>query len=512
MSISIEMNGITKRYGDVIANDAIDIRIESEAGKILAIVGENGAGKSTLMKILYGDEIPDAGDIIIDGERVNLTNPSDAIRLGIGMVYQHFTLLQSCTVLENVALGSEPVKFGVFVDYSPVRERIEKILMQLNISLNLDNTISTFSIEDQQVIEIVKALYRGARILILDEPTAVLTPQKIENLLEIMRTLKQSGNVIILITHKLDEALAVSDEIAVLRDGRHVATVPRSQATKDNIVEMMIGEGQVIPVSDRTESVQSSLLSIRSLCVEGQKKRLVDDISFDVHQGEIFGITGVGGNGQDELVEAIVGLRTCAQGEIQFKNVVINELDIHCRRELGMAYVPSDRIRDGLAVELPVLDNLILGHHLRKPIKRGMILDYRRASDLGGRLIDRYGILARGLSWKALGLSGGNLQKLVIAREFEFYPDLFLISHPSRGIDIRTIHFVHDEIIRRRNEGVGILMVSGDLDEIMALSDRIGVMYRGQLTFITKPDRTTRKELGMYMTGSMEPQSVESNG
>lgn len=508
MSISIDMRGITKRYGDVLANDSIDLRIESEAGKILAIVGENGAGKSTLMKILYGDEIPDAGEIIIDGERTNLTNPSDAIGLGISMVYQHFTLLQSCTVLENVALGSEPVKHGVFVDYSPVRQRVEEILQELDISLHLDSTISMFSIEEQQIIEIVKALYRGARILILDEPTAVLTPQKIENLLDIMRTLKRSGNVIIMITHKLEEALAISDEIAVLRNGSHIATVPRSEATKDTIVEMMIGEGQVIPVSDRVDSGQSTSLSIRGLCVEDHKKKLVDDISLDVHQGEIVGITGVGGNGQDELIEAIIGLRTCSSGEIRFKDKIINDLDIHCRRELGIAYVPSDRIRDGLAVELPVLDNLILGHHLKKPIKKGLALDYGRAADLSKRLIDRYGILARGLTWKALSLSGGNLQKLVIAREFEFYPDLFLISHPSRGIDIRTIHFVHNEIIRRRNEGVGILMISGDLDEIMALSDRIGVMYRGRLTFFTKPDRTSRKELGMYMTGAIEPQSA----
>ncbi len=500
MTYAIETHQITKVFGDTVANDRIDLQVIE--GHIHAVLGENGAGKTTLMKILFGEEQPTSGKIQIRGKTVMISSPAEALRLSIGFIHQNFTLVNEFTIGQNFALGIEPRKNLFFADYDKVNQKVQKILDLLDMPLKLDVPVGSFSVEERQIVEIGKALYRGAEILILDEPTSVLTPQKIEKLLDILRKLRDEGKTIIMITHKLEEAFSIADEISVLRKGNLVATLPRASVTKDQLIRLMVGDEPLSVVEKAPHQFGAALLEVKNLCVRSGGRDLVKNVSFEVHRGEIFGLTGVGGNGQGELIEALVGMRPATEGDILFDGTSVVKWDIRKRRLNGMAYVPENRVTRGTAVSLSVLDNLVMGHHYLPDFHQGLVLKQKKMESFALDIIKQYEVVASSLEINAGSLSGGNLQKLVIGREFSMNTPFLIVAYPSQGIDIRTTKYVQSELIRRRDSGCAILLVSGDLDEIFSLSDRIGVMYSGELVAITTPESTNRFELGQYMVGS----------
>lgn len=500
MANAIETHQITKVFGDNVANDHINLSVVD--GHIHAILGENGAGKTTLMKILFGEERPSEGTIDIFGKQVEILKPADALNHSIGFIHQHFTLVNEYTIGQNYALSIEPTKGVFFSDYEKVNKKVKGILEMLGISLDLKAPVGTFSVEEKQIIEIGKALYRGAQILILDEPTSVLTPQKIEKLLDILRILRKEGKTIIMITHKLEEALAIADEITVLRHGKLVATLPRNQVTKDELVRMMVGNEPLVSVEKDKHPFGDSLLQVNDVSVIVNGSNPVRKVTFDVKKGEIFGLTGVGGNGQAELVEAIIGMRQVSEGKIVFNGKTIERCSIRERRLQGMAYVPENRMARGVATALPVSDNLIMGHHYRNQFRSGPVLRSVKIHDYATSVIEEYEVATTSLDLNAGSLSGGNMQKLIIGREFSMNTPFMIVAYPSQGVDIRTTKYIHSELLRRRDAGCAILLISGDLDEIFSLSDRIGVMYSGELVAITRPEETNRFELGEYMLGS----------
>lgn len=500
VTYAIETHQITKVFGDTLANDRIDLQVKE--GHIHAVLGENGAGKTTLMKILFGEEQPTAGDIKINGKPVKISNPAEALHLSIGFIHQNFTLVNEFTIGQNFALGIEPRKDLILADYESVNTRTREILELLDMPLNLMAPVGSFSVEERQIVEIGKALYRGAQILILDEPTSVLTPQKIEKLLGILRKLRNEGKTIIMITHKLEEAFSIADEISVLRKGSLVATLPRSEVSQDQLIRLMVGNEPLSAVEKAPHQFGKTLFEVKELNVHSGGRDMVKHVSFDVHRGEIFGLTGVGGNGQAELVEALTGMRPASEGDIFFDGMSVVKWDIRKRRLAGMAYVPENRIARGTAVSLSVLDNLVMGHHFRPGFHSGLVLNQGKMETFAREIIGQYEVVASSLEINAGSLSGGNLQKLVIGREFSMNTPFLIVAYPSQGIDIRTTKYVQSELIRRRDAGCAILLVSGDLDEIYSLSDRIGVMYSGELVAITTPEETNRFELGQYMVGS----------
>jgi simple sugar transport system ATP-binding protein len=500
VTYAIETNQITKNYGSTVANDRISLAVVG--GHIHAVLGENGAGKTTLMKILFGEEMPTEGSIKIFEKPVVIHNPADALKLSIGFIHQHFTLVDEYTIAQNFALGIEPRKDIFFCDYDKVNQKAKQILDLLDISLDLNAPVGSFSVEERQIVEIGKALYRGAQILILDEPTSVLTPQKIEKLLEILRVLRNDGKTIVIITHKLEEALAIADEISVLRKGRLVITLPREEVNRDMVIRLMVGEEPLISFSKGESTFGEPLIQVHDLCVNHESRRVVNRVSFEIHRGEIFGLTGVGGNGQAELVEALVGMRPITEGDFCIDGKSVIDWDIRKRRLAGMAYVPENRVTRGAAISLPVVDNIVNGHHYRPEFHRGLLLNQARINALALKIIQEYDVVTSSLDINAGSLSGGNLQKLVIGREFSLSTPFLIVAYPSQGIDIRTTKYVHSELNRRRNAGCAILLVSGDLDEIFSLCDRIGVMYSGEMVTIKRPEETNRFELGKYMVGS----------
>lgn len=500
MTYAIETHQITKIFGETVANDHIDLAVIK--GHIHAVLGENGAGKTTLMKILFGEELPTEGSIKIFGDLVTIHSPAEALKLSIGFIHQHFTLVNEFTIAQNFALGIEPRKNLFFCDYKTVNQKTKDILDLLDIALDLDAPVGSFSVEERQIIEIGKALYRGAQILILDEPTSVLTPQKIEKLMDILRVLRQEGKTIIIITHKLEEAFAIADEISVLRKGILVATLPRDQANRDQVIRLMVGEEPLISFKKETHAFGDALIQVDDLCVNAGGRGAVNNVSFTIHRGEIFGLTGVGGNGQAELVEALVGMLPVSSGDLRMDGKSVVDWDIRRRRLAGMAYVPENRITRGAAITLPVLDNIVNGHHYLPDYHQGILLKQAKMRSLATDIIQEYEVVASSLDVDAGSLSGGNLQKLIIGREFSLNTPFLIVAYPSQGIDIRTTKYVHSELIRRRDAGCAILLVSGDLDEIFNLSDRIGVMYSGEIVTITRPEETNRFELGQYMVGA----------
>lgn len=500
MPATLELRDITKRYGPLLANDHISFSIA--LGKIHAVVGENGAGKTTLMRILYGEESADEGAILLRGRPISIPNPAAAIRLGIGFVHQKFMLIEPYSIVENFALGAELRRAGFFTDYTVTRSQARQILDRLGMDLPLDVPVGRLSVEERQIIEIGKALYRGADILILDEPTSVLSPQKIENLLRILDMLRSEGKTIVLVTHKLAEVFKVADNISVLRRGQHVGTVRREDATTDEIVAMMVGERTVLQVERSPAKAGQACLSIRDVVLEENGQRLLDHVTFDVHAGEIFALTGVGGNGQTELVEVIMGLRPLTMGHIVVNGCSVTRSNIKQRREAGMAFVPEDRYGHGSSGAQSVRDNLIMGHHRRPSLRDWAGINYRAANDFARERVNSFGIVINSLNSPAQELSGGNLQKLIVARELAFGTSVIVVAYPSQGVDIRTTYFLYDQLLRRRDEGCAILLISGDLDEVFALADRIGVMARGRLVTVTIPDETSPIELGRWMTGS----------
>ncbi|NLZ53434.1 MAG: ABC transporter ATP-binding protein [Thermoanaerobacteraceae bacterium] len=498
----IKLVGISKVFPGVVAND--NINLEIKRGEIHAIVGENGAGKSTLMKIIYGLYQPTAGQIYINDRLLNVSNPQIAIKNGIGMVHQHFMLVPSFTAAENVVLGSEPRKNTVIMDLDEAAKITKTLSEKYGLYVDPYQRVEDLSVGIQQRVEILKVLYKGADILILDEPTAVLTPQETEELFAIMRRLvRELGKTIIIITHKLQEVLEVSDRVSVMRRGKLVGTMDTKDATEQLLAEMMVGKEVVFDKFHTNQSIGKTLIEVKNLVVKDNRDFVaVDGISFSIAAGEILGVAGVEGNGQSELVEALTGLRKVEQGSIFVKGKDMANTLPSKFRKMGISHVPEDRIKTGLAPEASVNDNLMMGYQHKKPYETfGMKLNKKAIFQKAAKLIQQFDIRTPSGQTKVKSLSGGNMQKLVIAREFSFDSQILIISQPTRGLDVGAIEFIHRRIIDMRDAGKAILLVSADLDEIFRLSDRIVTIYEGKLTGQFKAADVTKQEIGLYMTG-----------
>jgi simple sugar transport system ATP-binding protein len=483
----------------VVANK--DINLVVRRGTVHAIVGENGAGKSTLMKTLYGMHRPDSGTIALDGEVVVLAKPSDAIERGVGMVHQHFQLADNLTVLENVVLGSEPTKGGR-LDVAEARRRINEISDRYGLDVHPDELVEELGVGERQRVEILKVLYRGARTLILDEPTAVLVPQEVDELFDALRELKAEGLAILFISHKLDEVLKVADDITVIRRGTTVATVDPRQVTARQLAELMVGSELPTP-----ETRESTVTDVEELVVEGltlvdeDGRAILSDVSFTIHRGEVLGIAGVEGNGQAELVESIMGMRK-ATGSVRLGSEDIALWPTRRRREAGIAYIPEDRSRHGLLLESPLWENRMLGHQTQPPNSRGALLDRKGAKRDTQRIVAEYDVRTPSIDVLASALSGGNQQKLIVGREMSSDPSVLIASHPTRGVDVGAQAAIWDLLREARAKGLAVLLISADLDELIGLSDTIKVMLRGRLVADADPSTVTPEQLGSAMTGA----------
>jgi general nucleoside transport system ATP-binding protein len=497
---AVELHGITKRFPGVVANHDIDIVVQR--GSVHAIVGENGAGKSTLMKILYGMQKPDEGTIVVNGKQVSFSSPADAIAAGIGMVHQHFMLADNLTVLENIVLGSEPTHAGV-LDVRAAREKINEISRAYGLGLDPDRLVEALGVGDRQRVEICKVLYRGARILILDEPTAVLVPQEVDELFANLRGLKSEGLTVLFISHKLDEVLAVADEITVIRRGTTVRTVHPGAVTAHQLAELMVGSE--LPVPELRESTVTDVpeLTVEHLTVRSEDGRaVVDDVNFVIHQGEIVGLAGVEGNGQAELVEALMGLRPAESGRVLLGDRDISQWDTRERRERGIAYIPEDRQRQGLLLEAPLWENRMLGHQTQRPNARGFWIDGPGARKDTRRLVAEFDVRTPGIDVEAASLSGGNQQKLIVGREMSGSPSVLIASHPTRGVDVGAQAAIWEHLRNARAAGIAVLLISADLDELIGMSDTLRVILRGRLVEQVDPKTVTPKQLGAAMTGA----------
>ena len=480
--IAVRLLGIGKRFPGVIAND--DINIDVHQGTIHALVGENGAGKSTLMKILYGVQPPDSGTIEINGSRVKLHSPADAIANGVGMVFQHFMLADNLTVLENVVLGAER-RHGIG---SAARKEIQRISDAYGLDVEPDRLVETMGVGARQRIEILKVLYRGARIVILDEPTAVLVPHEVDELFANLRELKSEGISVIFISHKLDEVLAVADEITVIRRGTTVATVNPDDVTARQLAELMVGSELPSPNTEASTVTDEVLLSVSDLGLSASDGRpLLEGINFDIHRGEVLGIAGVEGNGQEELVEAIMGMRHGVRGTVRLGERDISTMSTRDRREAGVGYVPADRHRHGLLLDSPLWENRVLGHQFRPPSVKHGLIDKAGARQDTRRIIEEYDVRTPGPDVLASALSGGNQQKFIVGREMSSEPILLIASHPTRGVDVGAQAAIWDHIKRARRDGLAVLLISADLDELIGLSDTIEVILRGRLVGHFRP-------------------------
>ena len=504
MSTAIEMRGIRKVFPGVIANDDVDFDVE--AGEIHALVGENGAGKSTLMNVLYGLYRPDAGTITVRGSPARIRNNSDAIRLGIGMVHQSFKLVPSFTVAENITLGMEPHR-SLFLDRKAVRESVVLISERFGLKVDPDARVRDLPVGVQQRVEILKTLYRNANILILDEPTAVLTPQETRELFGVIRTLVAGGKTVVFITHKLREVMEISDRVTVMRDGKVIGTKMTKETSPPELARMMVGREVLLRVKKGPAKPGEAILNIDGLFVRDSRDLMaVRGIGFQVHSGEILGIAGVEGNGQRELVEAIVGLRPAVSGSIRIGSRPITTDSVRERREAGMACVPEDRYVRGIALAGTIEDNLIVNCYYKSPMaqKATGLLDGRRIAEYANQAIETFDIRTTGKDVPANTLSGGNLQKVVLARELSSQPDLFIAAQPTRGLDIGSIEFVHQRIVDARDRGAAVLLVSAELEEVMSLSDRIAVIYEGEIVGVIDASQANEESLGLWMAGITE--------
>ncbi|MFF3894787.1 ABC transporter ATP-binding protein [Streptomyces sp. NPDC001812] len=494
---AVELTGITKRFPGVVANH--DIHLTVRKGTVHALVGENGAGKSTLMKILYGMQKPDEGTIAIHGEQVAFSSPADAIARGIGMVHQHFMLADNLTVLENVVLGSEKL-YGIG---AKARRRIKEISDRYGLGVRPDLLVEELGVAARQRVEILKVLYRGATTLILDEPTAVLVPQEVDALFDNLRELKAEGLSVIFISHKLGEVLSVADDITVIRRGTTVGTAVPAETTPRELAEMMVGSELPTPQTAESTVTDRPVLTVDKLRLAAASgKALLDDISFTIHEGEILGIAGVEGNGQTELVDALIGLRTTDSGVIRLADEEITAWPTRRRREEGIGYIPEDRHRHGLLLESPLWENRILGHVTEKPNAKGVWLDLKAAQKDTRRIVRKYDVRTPGIDVTAASLSGGNQQKLIIGREMSHRPRFLIASHPTRGVDVGAQAAIWDHIREARREGLAVLLISADLDELIGLSDTLRVIYDGRLVADADPTTITPEELGTAMTGA----------
>ncbi|MGQ9826892.1 MAG: ABC transporter ATP-binding protein [Roseiflexus sp.] len=503
--IVLEARNITKRFPGVVANE--DVSLKLYRGEVLALLGENGAGKTTLMNILYGMYHQDSGEVLIRGEPVRIGGPSDSIKRGIGMVHQHFMLVPVFTVAENIILGAE-TGHGPFLDLNVARRQIRELSRQYNLDVDPDAYVKDLSVGQQQRVEIIKALYRKADILILDEPTAVLTPQETEELFAIIRSLTARGASVIFISHKLKEVLSIADRIMVLRRGRVVGETTPREATERSLAEMMVGRSVVLEIEKGEAHPAAPVLILDQVTVlDDRGQQVVNGVSLEVRAGEILGIAGVQGNGQTELVEAITGLRPVRSGQVLINGRNVTNVSPRRISETGCAHVPEDRQEDGLVLTYSVADNLVLNTYYMPPFARGIVRNDRAIFDHAGRLIERYDVRTPGPLTPVSALSGGNKQKVIIARELSREGRLLIAAQPTRGIDVGSIEFIHRQIVAERDRGAAVLLVSAELDEIMALSDRIAVMYHGKIVATLPAASTTREELGLLMAGA-QPANV----
>ncbi|HGR8898839.1 TPA: ABC transporter ATP-binding protein [Streptococcus pneumoniae] len=495
----IEMRDITKVFGGFVANDKINLHLRK--GEIHALLGENGAGKSTLMNMLAGLLEPTSGEIAVNGQVVNLDSPSKAASLGIGMVHQHFMLVEAFTVAENIILGSELTKNGV-LDIAGASKEIKALSERYGLAVDPSAKVADISVGAQQRVEILKTLYRGADILIFDEPTAVLTPSEIDELMAIMKNLVKEGKSIILITHKLDEIRAVSDRVTVIRRGKSIETVEIAGATNADLAEMMVGRSVSFKTEKQASKPKEVVLSIKDLVVnENRGVPAVKNLSLDVRAGEIVGIAGIDGNGQSELIQAITGLRKVESGSIELKGDSIVGLHPRQITELSVGHVPEDRHRDGLILEMMISENIALQTYYKEPHSKNGILNYSNITSYAKKLMEEFDVRAASELVPAAALSGGNQQKAIIAREIDRDPDLLIVSQPTRGLDVGAIEHIHKRLIEERDNGKAVLVVSFELDEILNVSDRIAVIHDGKIQGIVSPETTNKQELGVLMAG-----------
>ncbi len=496
-----EIKNISKAFGDCIANNNVSMKIEK--GTIHAIVGENGAGKSTIMRIVYGFYNADSGEIYLDGQQVFIKDPHIAIDLGIGMVHQHFMLVDTMTVAENIILGAE-TGTATHLDLETAEADIKKLSAELKLGIDPKALIEDLSVGQQQRVELLKALYRDAQLLILDEPTAVLTPQEVEDFFAILRNMKKQGKTIVIITHKLEEVLAVSDNVTVMRDGTAVGDLVTSETSKEELARMIVGREVLLRVEKTDAQPRDAVLSVEDLKVTGKHGQALNGVTFEVRSGEIVGIAGVEGNGQTELIEAVSGL---TQPKHQSGKIMLDGMDITTaparkRKELGIGHIPEDRHKRGLLLNSNLLENSILGVHYRSPASSLGLMNTTGIKERTTEILDLFDVRPRNPELSAKSLSGGNQQKLIIGREFELNPKLLLVSQPTRGVDIGAIEFIHRKLIELRDSGTAVLLVSAELEEVMALADRLLVFRDGEIVGEVDPKNATAEEIGLLMTGS----------
>jgi simple sugar transport system ATP-binding protein len=503
MDLALRLEGITKRFPGVLAND--HIHFDLRRGEVHALLGENGAGKTTLMNILYGLYTPDEGRIFLNGEEVAIHTPADAIRHGIGMVHQHFMLVPVMTVTENIILGAEVVKSGILLDHRRAEEEIRRLSAQYGLEVDPRALVADLPVGARQRVEIIKALYRQADILILDEPTAVLTPQESNALFATIRSLVAQGKSVIFITHKLREVFAIADRITVLRDGHVVGTTTPAETTMAQLAAMMVGREVILTVEKGPAKPGEVVLQVRGLeAYDDRGVKAVNGVSFEVRAGEVLGIAGVQGNGQTELVEVLTGLRPAEAGLVLISGVDVTNASPRKIMEQGVAHIPEDRREHGLVDAYPVADNLILCSYYQPPFARGVLLNERAIEEYAQRLVRQFDIRTPSVYTNGGSLSGGNQQKLVVAREFSRPIKLLIAAQPTRGLDVGSIEFIHQQIVRKRDEGCAVLLVSAELDEIMSLSDRIAVMYKGQILATLDAAEATPERVGLLMAGIRE--------
>jgi ABC-type uncharacterized transport system ATPase subunit len=500
MAVILEMRNMCKNFGEVLANNHIDLVVEK--GTVHSIVGENGAGKTTLMNILYGLYKANDGEIILNGKKVEINDPSDAVRLGIGMIHQHFKLIPAMTVAENVMLGLEPRKGRFLLDIASLNRQTQELSDRYGLAVTPEVLVENISVGIRQRVEILKALYRKANLLILDEPTALLTPQETEDLFKVIRRLRSDGITILFISHHLKEIIEISDKVTVLRDGCVVKTVNKKDTNEVGLARMMVGRDVFLRPAPASKKIGQVILSVKDLCANNMFHRpVLKNVSFDVRAGEILGVAGIDGNGQTELVRSLIGIQPVTKGTISLRGKEITHLSVRKMRDSGIGVIPEDRLKEGLVEDFNVQENLCLGLQHNKPFSNGLVLNWAEVKKNAIQLVKKFDIRTPSIEHQVRLLSGGNQQKVIVAREIFHAPDTIIAAQPTRGLDIASTDFVHEELIQERDAGKAILLLSLFLDEIMLLSTRIAVIYKGEIVAIVDKDKTTAEKLGLMMLG-----------